>query len=62
MYTHMCIYNIFPTSFSNHFVRVWYLNNNTIDGFDLTNTTLLLNPMSIPGCDKEICPLDQFIM
>ena len=47
-------------SFSNYFVRLFYLNYNTIDGFDLTNTTSLLIPLQIPGCD-QLCPLDKFI-
>ena len=45
---------------SNYFVRLFYLNDNTIDGFNLTNTTSLLTPLQIPDCD-QLCPLDKFI-
>ena len=42
-----CVYFFF----SNYFVRLFYLNDNSIDGFDLTNTTSLLTPLQIPGCN-----------
>ena len=43
-----------------YFVKTWYLNKNTVDGFDLSDTSKLLLPMSVRGCDI-LCPLDKFI-
>ena len=47
-------------SFSKYFVKLFYLNNHTTDGFDLTNTSSLLISKNIPNCE-ELCPLDEFI-
>ena len=57
MITLYILHCIFP--FSEYFVKLWYLNQRTIDGFDLTNTTSLLMPMQIPNC-SEPCPLETF--
>ena len=44
----------------NYFVKLWYLNNHTTTGFNLSNTTSLLIPKTIPNC-PHTCPLEQFI-
>ena len=63
MYVHTYVYIVYiviSLSFSNYFVKLFYLNHHTIEGFDLTNTTLLLIPMNIPNCGQS-CALDKFI-
>ena len=47
-------------AYRNYFVRTSYLDNNTVDGFDLTNTTALLQPLLVRGCEW-VCPLENFI-
>jgi len=41
-------------------VKTWYLNKNTVDGFDLSNISALLLPKYVRGCDI-LCPLEDFI-
>ncbi|XP_065912217.1 prostatic acid phosphatase-like isoform X2 [Dysidea avara] len=42
-----------------YYVITSYLNTNTVDGFDLTNTSSLLVPMRVHGCNC-VCPLENF--
>jgi len=41
-------------------VKTWYLNKNTVDGFNLSDTSSLLIPKSVRDCN-ELCPLDDFV-
>lgn len=51
---------LYSNSKEKYFVAVWYLNNHTTEGFDLTNTTSLLIPLPIPNC-SQYCPLEEFM-